>query len=132
MLRFSTSLTAVTLLTAFAISAWAARFDVKLHGAKADGKTDDTAAFQKALDAAAQKPGTTVFAPDGRYLIAGTIQVRLNTTLQGEYSGPGRQRGTILLATGRKGNSGGANFLFYDGHVRNLKVTLGRNWSLVR
>lgn len=36
-------------------------------GAKADGKTDDTASFQKALDAAGQSGGGIVYAPRGNY-----------------------------------------------------------------
>ena len=38
-------------------------YDVRNFGALGDGKTDDTAAFQKALDAAAQAGGGIVRAP---------------------------------------------------------------------
>lgn len=41
-------------------------------GAKGDGKNDDTAAIQQAIDAGA----TTVYFPHGHYRITGTVQVR--------------------------------------------------------
>jgi polygalacturonase len=56
------------LLLAFTLSAAAAAFDVKTFGAKGDGRTLDTAAFQKAIDAAAHAHGTVV-APAGTYRI---------------------------------------------------------------
>ena len=76
-------------------------------GARADGKTDDTAAFQRALNAAAKRPGSTVRAPAGQYLIAGTVYLRPHTALRGHRAGMGRQRGTVLLATGGKGKAEG-------------------------
>ncbi len=90
-----------------AVPAAAATFSVKQFGAVGDGKTDDTAAFQKALDQAGQEKGNTVFAPAGRYLIAGSLRIPPDTALQGEYRGPGRQRGTVLLATGGQGRADG-------------------------
>lgn len=89
------------------LPAFAGTYNVKDYGAKADGKTDDTAAFQKALDEAKTVTGSTVFAASGRYLIAGTITVTATTTLQGEYQNLGGSHGTILLATGGKGKSDG-------------------------
>jgi len=77
-------------------------------GATADGKTDDTAALQRALNAAAKGGGSTVYARAGRYLIAGTIYLRPHTILRGHRAGMGRQRGTVLLATGGKGKTEGA------------------------
>ncbi|MER5748290.1 glycosyl hydrolase family 28-related protein [Streptomyces sp. NPDC002088] len=43
-------------------------YDVKEYGAVGDASTDDTAAVQSALDAAAAGGGTVYF-PDGRYLV---------------------------------------------------------------
>ena len=56
---------ATILLATFTLSA--AEFPVANYGAKADGKTDATAAIQKAIDAAARSGGTVTFAP-GTYL----------------------------------------------------------------
>ncbi len=59
--------------------------NVRDFGAKGDGQTDDTAAFQKALDAAAAARGGTVFAPAGNYLFAGRLNVPNAVTLRGVW-----------------------------------------------
>jgi hypothetical protein len=58
-------------------------FNVRDFGAKGDGATDDTAAFQQALDAAAKAGGGTVFAPRGNYFFAGHLSVPNAVTLRG-------------------------------------------------
>jgi len=58
-------------------------FDVHQFGAAGDGKTDDTAAFQKALDAAGKAGGGTVLAPRGNYLFTGHLNVPNAVTLAG-------------------------------------------------
>jgi hypothetical protein len=64
-------------------------------GATGDGRTDDTAALQRALDAA-EKTSGAVFAPPGTYL-SRELHMRPGTALIGipawNYSGPG---GTVL------------------------------------
>jgi len=65
----------LTVLTSFSfVSADAVdtprMYDVKSYGAVGDGVTDDTAAIQSAINAAAN--GGTVFFPEGNYLIKGT------------------------------------------------------------
>ena len=69
--------------------------DARQLGAAGDGKTNDTAALQRALDAAGEKSGS-VFLPPGTY-ITGELHVRAGTSLIGlpswNYSGPG---GSVL------------------------------------
>ena len=47
-------------------------YNVRAFGAKGDGATDDTAAIQRAVNAAYAVGGGTVFVPDGVYMIDGT------------------------------------------------------------
>lgn len=99
-------------------------FDARRFGAVGDGKTDDTAAFQKALDAAAQAGGGTVHAPRGNYLFAGHLNVPNGVTLAGVWqSVPAhnglRNRGlpkptddgTTFLVTEGAGNDQGPAFV---------------------
>ena len=58
------------------------RFNVKRFGARGDGQTDDTRAFQAALDAAAGVQGT-VFVPAGVYRI-GQIKWHDHTSMVGD------------------------------------------------
>ncbi len=60
-------------------------FDVKQFGAVGDGKTDDTAAFQQALDAADKAGGGVVHAPRGNYFFAGHLNVPNAVTLAGVW-----------------------------------------------
>ena len=61
--------------------------DVTRFGVKADGKTDDTAAIQKALDAAA-KQGGVVRLPAGKYLVAGSLKIPAGVALGRRARGP--------------------------------------------
>ena len=95
-------------------------------GAKADGETDDTAAFQAALGAAADKGGI-VFAPAGTYLIAGALSVPQGVVLRGVWEAPHHAdigKGTLLYATGSKGNEDGPPFilLHQSSGVRGLTI----------
>jgi len=55
-------------------------FDVRTFGAKGDGTTLDTAAINKAIDAAAAAGGGTVFFPSGNYLSV-SIHLKSNIAL---------------------------------------------------
>jgi len=59
----------------------AGALNVRTFGAVGNGQAKDTAAFQKALDAARDAGGGIVYIPGGSYLI-GSITVGSNTTLQ--------------------------------------------------
>jgi len=69
------------LLILFLRSPLAGPLDVRTLGAAGDGKTKDTAAFQKALDQASAAGGGEVGVPAGEYLI-GSIELKSNTTLR--------------------------------------------------
>ena len=60
-------------------------YSVREFGAKGDGKTDDTVAFQKALDAAKQTGGGVVYAPRGNYFFTGHLDVPGAVTLKGVW-----------------------------------------------
>jgi len=93
-------------------------------GAKGDGKTDDTAAFQKALDTANQAGGGVVLAPRGNYFFAGHLNVPEAVTLKGiwesvpshigvrnEGAALPTDNGTTFLVTENQGNENGDAFL---------------------
>jgi len=108
-------------------------FSVQDFGARGDGKTDDTAAFQKALDAAGHAGGGEVYAPRGVYFFAGHLSVPSAVTLRGMWESvpshvgirnPGAPRptddGTTFLVTESRGNEGGAPFITLN-HNSTLK-----------
>src|SRR5712692_6851865 len=69
---------------------------VRDFGAKCDGTTKDTAAIQRAIDAAAKRGGGTVAVPPGRY-VSGTIHLKSNITLH-------LDNGAIVLASPDNGD----------------------------
>ncbi|HEY3446514.1 MAG TPA: glycosyl hydrolase family 28-related protein [Myxococcales bacterium] len=82
-------------LAAPACSVAAGPFDVRAYGAKGDGATDDSGAFQAALDAARLNGGGVVLVPAGTYLVAPppdeggsprlrSLTIGSNTWLRGE------------------------------------------------
>jgi hypothetical protein len=100
------------------------QYSVLDFGAKGDGKTDDTAAFQKALDTASQAAGGVVYAPRGNYFFAGHLNVPAAVTLKGVWeSVPShlgiRNRGaakptddgTTFLVTESRGKEDGPPFI---------------------
>lgn len=81
-------------------------FPVTAFGAKGDGVSDDTAAIQKAVDAAA-KLGGIVTLGAGKFLVAGNLAVPGGVTVRGINARPlyiEPQVGTILLATAGRDN----------------------------
>jgi len=78
-------------------------------GATGDGRTDDTNAIQKALDAAAARGGP-VCLPPGRYALHGSLRIPAAVTLEGTWRVPHHSemnQGTCLLAYGGRGNETG-------------------------
>src|SRR5580700_11021161 len=58
---------------------------VKSFGARGDGASDETAAFQRALDSAHVAGGGIAYAPPGRYLFRGVLSIPEGVTLRGSY-----------------------------------------------
>ncbi len=89
------------------------------YRAKGDGKTDDTAAFQRALDAVSAGGGGVVFVPTGAYMIAGHLRVPPGTALTGVGRAPrlyaDKTPGSTLLAVEGAGNAEGTPFLTLAG-----------------
>ena len=74
---------AIWFLGAAAVAFATDNYSVLDFGAKADAKTDDTAAFQSALNKAAEAGGGVVAAPRGNYLFAGHLSVPNAVTFKG-------------------------------------------------
>ena len=87
--------------------------------ARGDGATDDTGAFQKALQSASAAGGGVVFAPAGRYYIATHLRVPANCTLMGVGRAPQtydpKEPRTTLLAVESPGSPEGTPFLSLAG-----------------
>ncbi len=99
-------------------------YSVLDFGAKGDGKTDDTVAFQKALDTAREAGGGVVYAPRGNYFFNGHLDVPDAVTLKGVWESvpshnglrdPGGAKptdnGTTFLVTENQGNEDGPAFI---------------------
>lgn len=120
---FSTALSATTADT----------LSVMDFGATGDGQTDDTAAFQRALDAAGQAKGGIVYAPRGTYFFAGHLTVPSAVTLKGVWESVPSHNGlrdaglpkptddgTTFLVTENAGNEAGTPFISLN-HNSTLK-----------
>jgi hypothetical protein len=101
------------LLASFSVQAQSGSIDVKSFGAAADGKKDNTAAFQRALDKAG-KTGTIVNVPAGQYAFNGSLNIPEGVTLAGVWPGPHTAqtlKGTTFLVLGGRDNESGTPFL---------------------
>lgn len=94
------------------------RWNAAALGAKADGKTDNTAVLQNALDTAARAGGGVVELPAGRYRVNGTLSIPAGVTLQGTYRAmptiskqTQKPDGTILDAYAGRGSQRGKPFI---------------------
>ncbi|MCP4452596.1 MAG: hypothetical protein GY809_14135 [Planctomycetes bacterium] len=87
-------------------------------GAKADGQQDCTEALMEALDSMSAAGGGTVFVPEGRYVIKGTLRIPASVCLRGEWAEPTEAhpgvRGTVLLVYAGRGEADGTAFMTVD------------------
>jgi hypothetical protein len=103
-----------------AVAAQDFSFNVRDFGALGDAKTDDTAAFTKALETAG-KNGSRVLVPAGKYLIKGNLTLPEFVTLEGTFTAPARSfdssnnlantKGSILFTTAGKNEANGTPFI---------------------
>jgi hypothetical protein len=106
-----------------------AAVDVREFGAIGDGVTDDTAAFQKALDSCAPAKSGTVVVPDGAFAIRGHLDVPEGVALCGTlqtvaYAIGAPEGGSRLLAFEGAGNGSGTPFITLNTNstLKGLKI----------
>ncbi|MCU0772851.1 MAG: hypothetical protein MUE94_13935, partial [Verrucomicrobia bacterium] len=83
------------------------------YSAAADGVTDDTTAFQAALNAAGSNGGGLVFVPGGDYRLDGTLTVPSGVELRGVFETPPAtvNRGSVLNVYSGQNQSNGTPFI---------------------
>ena len=114
------------------ITTEAAEFSVKQFGVLGDGMTKDTAAVQRAIDAARKAGGGIVLLPPGVYL-CGTLHLKSNVTLQLQKDAsllgstdPKDYRNGALIAADKEHNIGICGEGTIDGRGAQLCAELGR------
>ena len=103
------------------------QYNVLDYGAVGEGITDNTVAFQTALDAVGKAGGGIIVAPTGRYLFKGHLVFPWDVSLRGtiptvpSHAGvrdgaarPLPQYGTVLMPTENKGNENGDPFILLN------------------
>lgn len=98
--------------------------NVKAFGARGDGASNESVAFQRALESMHHAGGGTVYAPPGRYLFREVLNIPEGVTLRGSFAcvpshtgmrdrdqpKPGAD-GTLLLVTASPGKEDGQPFI---------------------
>jgi len=88
-------------------------YNIRNFGAVADGRTDNTAAIQRAIDAASKRGGE-VFVPVGKWLCKGHLEIKMGVHVRGINAAPQSwepQSGSILLPTEGRDHEDGPAFL---------------------
>jgi Pectate lyase superfamily protein len=85
--------------------------NVRTFGAVGDAATDDTAAFQRALDAAYKSGGGVVYVPPGRYLFKGILVVPDGVGLRGSFGCVPSHAGIRDHGQAKPGDDGSALFV---------------------
>jgi hypothetical protein len=110
--------------------AGARQWEVLDFGAVADARTDNTTAFQQALDAAGAAGGGTVFAPTGEYRFDSHLVIPYAVELKGSYNQPVTHHqsepplgfsGTTFLVYGGRGRREEPAFIELDGKMSALR-----------
>ena len=120
------------LLALFSSLAFGSELNVRDFGAKGDGRTDDTAAFQRALDKAQAEKGLTVYAPPGNYRFLGNLNVPSSVCLRGSWQSVPAHNG-IRNAGLPKPTDDGTTFLVEVGEGKETGpafLSLGTNSTL--
>src|SRR5262249_31984952 len=91
------------------------QFNVKDYGAKGNGRGNDTAAIQAALDAARDAGGGRVYLPAGTYLVSPVSDIVFSVAGSTEVAGAGPS--SIVKIRGGAGNY---NAIFYSEGAANL------------
>lgn len=89
-------------------------FDVRRYGAKGDGRREDTAAVQAAIDACGRRGGGTVLMPAGTYL-CGAIELRSHVTLH-------LAAGAVLRASPDRARYGERGALVFAKGAENIAI----------
>ncbi len=103
----------ILFLACYGISRGGQPISVTDFGAIGDGKTDNTVAFQSALDKASAT-GEIVSVPTGQFKIEGVLTIPDGVTLKGNSESPvmaSFTKGTMLLAYAGRDNEGSAPFI---------------------
>jgi len=88
-------------------------YNIRSFGGIGDGRTDNTAAIQRAIDAAS-KDGGQVLVPVGRWLCKGHLEIKMGVHLVGVNAAPQSwepQSGSILMPTEGRDQEDGPAFL---------------------
>lgn len=103
--------------TAITASAQIKAYNVKHYGAIADGKTNNTAAIQKAIDEATTHGGGRVVIPVGKF-VTGVINLRSGVELH-------LDKGATLLGSTVRADygAGKASALIVSNHQQNIAIT---------